>query len=265
MTSPIKQSLKKERLKSSKELQVVYCPPEDETLDNKTAQADAGVDSQKNAVEEHEAEHSDVDETVSGLVSEQHSGNKDWALASFFEEKEAPETAVYLFGDIVEELTFAAHKMKEDQASFGILCGGLFEDESPDTEKTEEKNRKAGEEYIEISAFRDIFPVRESLDYAAFLRRDKSLLNTTDYGCVTGIVRLTAKHQALMLEDVFLMRTYFNLPWQVMVLVSGEGKVSCYRMDEDGMMVKTGFYIVSLPHVDVNKASMESEHPSDNA
>lgn len=263
MAAAIKQSLKKERLRDSKELSVVYFPPEIESQDSESLESGVCTDAIAQVTSAPETEQTIKEEATSASESEQKTGTKDWSLASFFEEKEAPETEIYLFGDMVEELTFSAHKMKDDQTSFGLLCGGLFEDEASEAEK-EDHHRRVGTEYIEISAFRDIFPVHESLDYAAFLRRDKSLLNTTDYGCVTGIVRLTARPRDLVLEDVFLMRTYFNLPWQVMVLIDGDGKVVCYRMDEDGMMVKAGFYIVSLPPEDVNKACLESNHPSDN-
>lgn len=174
------------------------------------------------------------------------------------------EAEIYLFHDVLEELIFAAHALKNKNDAFGLLCGGLFEDAVGEEAHGGDKKQKKALEYVEISAFREIFPVRESLDYAAFLRRDKSLLHTTDYGRVTGIVCLSDAQHCLSLEDVFLMRTYFNLPWQVMLFISGDGTAACYRMNEEGMMYRTGFYIVSLPHDVVNSERLTVHAPSQN-
>lgn len=287
MATNIKQSLKKERLKNSDYIHVVFVEPKNELpqsnlQDKEDVQPLTCDPSGESTVPGQKVEDKSSAEHVNGIfgdeasesnVSQKHVAHgktparsfKDWPLTSLFENKKASDAVVYLFGDVREELVFAASKLDENKMSFGLLCGGLFEDDVSDANNSSNVKSKQSVEYIEISAFRDIFPVSESLDYAVFLRRDKSLLNTTDYGCVTGMVCLTRNRHVLTLEDVFLMRTYFNLPWQVFLLISGDGEVACYRMDDDGLLNQMGFYVVTLHQDVVNNEDKTAETPSQNA
>lgn len=285
MATNIKQSLKKERLKNSERIHVVFVEPKNDASPSHLQANEAShplANDEMASLGESVENGASGSTLVDGILGDEASGKnvseknashgktlarslKDWPLTSLFEDKKASEAVVYLFGDVREELVFSASKLGENKMSFGLLCGGLFEDDVLDENDSSNVKSKQSVEYIEISAFRDIFPVRESLDYAAFLRRDKSLLNTTDYGCVTGIVCLTQNRHVLTLEDVFLMRTYFNLPWQVFLLISGDGEVACYRMDDDGLLNQMGFYVVTLPQDVVNNSDLTAETPSQNA
>ncbi len=143
---------------------------------------------------------------------------------------------VYIFQDVVDELLFTAQKLE----SAGILCGSwcVCEQTRSDDEP---------KEFVEITSYRDVYPIKNSLQYAAMLRRSLSVTDSTDFGNVLGVVLLSTSTRSVKLEDVLLMRTYFNLTYQVCFLVDAEkSSLRCYYLTESGQFEETGFYIVSL-------------------
>jgi len=143
---------------------------------------------------------------------------------------------IFIFQDVVDELLFAAQKMD----SAGILCGSWCICEQP-------KHDDEPREYIEIASYRDVYPMKNGLQYAAMLRRSLGVTNSTEMGSVLGLALLSAATRPVSFEDVLLMRTYFNLTYQVCFMVDADkSALSCYYLTESGQFEETGFYIVSL-------------------
>ena len=141
---------------------------------------------------------------------------------------------VFLFQDVVDELLRTAQKAN----CYGLLCGNWCL-----CENLEDSPR----EFIEITSYRDAYPMRTGFDYVALLRRNLNLTDITDAGTVLGLVMLRPTLRETTLEEVFLMRTYFNQTFHVGFVISAEdASVKCYRLSENGQLVEIGYNIVSL-------------------
>ena len=75
-------------------------------------------------------------------------------------------------------------------------------------------------DYLEITAFRDIYPTDNAMDYAGYLRRIRDFKASRDKQLVLGQVILSPEPKNPMLEDLMLQRTYFGYPWQMTVFIS---------------------------------------------
>ena len=161
------------------------------------------------------------------------------------------ELPFYLFSDVLDELVFYAN----DKNAFGLLVGNAFLDnakrevtsgvtEALDPTKTFDVDVP---DFVEITAFKDIYPVKDALDYAGYLRKMRNFRdNETETLCL-GAVCLTPKSTDLTLECLYLMRTYFDLPIQILLFVSADRKPPrAYQLNKKMDMVEIGLEIVTL-------------------
>ena len=125
------------------------------------------------------------------------------------------EPVFYLYGDVLEELRFHASQ----RSGFGLLCGCGYL--YPVDKQPANAQDNDAPDYVEISAFRDIYPVDDALDYAGYLRRIREFRNVQ--GDVFGFVCLTPEPRTMTYEDLLLFRTYFDAPENLFVMVAGNG------------------------------------------
>ncbi|MCL2326134.1 MAG: hypothetical protein FWC40_06545 [Proteobacteria bacterium] len=168
---------------------------------------------------------------------------------------QGPETAreldVFVFSDVLDELVFSAVSRR----AAGILTGQWYLSDKPED---------TPHDFIEVAAFRDIYPVDNSLDYATYLRRNRGLLRSQAQERVLGVVHMMPDETPVFLEDIFLQRTYFNLPFHIAMFVFGDGSPSrCFAMTDEGHMFEIGFYVVSLRNNDYEEARAEVPVPSE--
>ncbi len=175
--------------------------------------------------------------------------------------------AVYIFADVLDELVFYANQ----RSAWGLLTGQgylLPVDKSLSTfnnvDKTPSISTAVNEnvdktlppeafptdsdkpDYIEITAFRDIYPSVDALDYASHLRKMRDFRNS-DENPVLGAVCLSQTKSELMLEDLLLQRSYFADPSQILLFVSADRKPPrAFRLDETcDHLLDAGLEIVS--------------------
>lgn len=129
----------------------------------------------------------------------------------------------YFFADVLDELIFHAQKHE----ARGILLGGAFllpetaEENIANAQKTNSfPIGLTDPDYLEITAFRDIYPTDNAMDYAGYLRRIRDFKASRDKLLVLGQVILSPEPKNPMLEDLMLQRTYFGYPWQMTVFIS---------------------------------------------
>ena len=151
------------------------------------------------------------------------------------------EATTYLFGDVLEELSFNAAQKE----AFGLLVGQAYKkvdkslaENAADSNEVDKKTLESSffseyppgmlvpdvaeiPDFVEVTAFKDIYPVDDALEFAARLRRMRDFRNGTDEFPV-GMVRLTREVTELFLEDLMVQRTYFASPGQIFLLVSGD-------------------------------------------
>ena len=178
-------------------------------------------------------------------------------------------SGVYVFADVLEELVYFAGQ----KSARGILTGQAYrypvpEDKAlpksgeldkalPDLSAAEKKvdNRPAGSgedldsgqpEYIEITAFKEVYPSDDAMDYAARLRHLRDFRSSDAYP-VLGLVCLSAERRSLMQEDLLVQRTYLCGPKQILLLVSADRKPPRAYMLDDALecFVETGIEVVS--------------------
>lgn len=150
-----------------------------------------------------------------------------------------PEQAyrLYLFSDVLEELTYYASQKN----AWGLLSGQFYALPVDKTHSNDEKMDKPSPEsssdaakvdnqpadlpippdYVEITAFRDIYPCCDALDYASYLRKMRNFRSAEDCPDV-GPVCLMQQKREPMLEDLLLARSYFAAKNQAIFFISAD-------------------------------------------
>lgn len=161
---------------------------------------------------------------------------------------------VFLYADVIEELLFYA-KTKD---AFGLLMGSGCLDKTKESASGDAEPDKASAgdspyadadvpDFIEITAFKDIYPVGDALDYADHLRKMRNFRDTESETLCLGAVCLTREKVDLSLECLFLLRSYFDLPTQILLFVSTDRAVPrAYQLNRQLELVEIGIDIVAL-------------------
>ncbi|MBQ8036293.1 MAG: hypothetical protein IJ268_04810 [Proteobacteria bacterium] len=156
----------------------------------------------------------------------------------------------YFFADVLEELIFHAQKHE----ARGILLGNAFllpETAAQNLLEAQKTNSfPLGlniPNYLEVVAFRDIYPTANALDYASYLRRIRDFKTPRGQHLILGQVILSPEPRQPVLEDLMLQRTYFCEPWQMTVYISAAHTTpKVFMLNEAGeSWYETGFKLVS--------------------
>ncbi len=145
---------------------------------------------------------------------------------------------IYLFADVLEELIYHASQRK----AHGMLTGHRY---------LPQDTPEPGSEvfpYIEITAFKEIYPAEDAIEYAHHLRKMRDFRDADDGEIILGTVSMAAEMPELMLEDLLVQRTYFADADQVLLFVSADKKPpKVFRLDPDtDMLTEAGLEIVGL-------------------
>ena len=121
---------------------------------------------------------------------------------------------VFLYADVLEELQFNA----KDQNSYGMLLGTYS------IIPIEVRKNEPGEalDFIEITAFKDIWPSENALDYAGYLRKQRDFRPPSDGTTILGLVVLQKTFKEPSLEELMVMRSYFADQIQIALYITGE-------------------------------------------
>ena len=121
---------------------------------------------------------------------------------------------VFLYADMLEELQFNANEAN----SYGMLLGS-YSVIPPEVRKNE-----PGEalDFIEVTAFKDVFPSANALDYAGYLRKQRDFRAPTDGTTILGLVVLQKTFKTPSLEELMVMRSYFADQIQIALYITGE-------------------------------------------
>jgi hypothetical protein len=156
--------------------------------------------------------------------------------------KREGEASIYLFSDVLEELVFNAHQRsargmllgriyaypKLDKVSAGVdkkdLESKVWGESSEVKKGNLEKGQKKPQMYMEIAAFKDIYPTEDALDYGMYLRRHRDFRTDDGEILVLGSVCMTPKLHELTLEDLLFQRTYCAEAYQIALFVSADGR-----------------------------------------
>ena len=154
---------------------------------------------------------------------------------------------VFLYADVLEELAFHASRRR----AFGLLsgCGYLYPLAPPTPDKDSATPADASSDpdipdYVEVTAFRDIFPCEDALDYAGYLRRIHEFRDVR--GDVVGVVCLVPEPRHFVYEDLLMFRTYFADPWKIFLMVFGNGTApAAFRMAGNEVVpVQVGYNLI---------------------
>ncbi len=187
--------------------------------------------------------------------------------------EEAAEIPIFVYADVLEELAYHASQ----RGAWGMVTGHGYvkpksesltpEDnsgqkecdlEKSDTMSSEKVDKaqsslKSEEEkdetdYVEMTAFRDVFSAKDALDYASYLRRMKYYRKCDGPEVVLGAVCMIPEERELMLEDMLLMRTYFGASFQFLMFVPGNGREArLWRLSADGeAFIEQGYKVLTL-------------------
>ena len=155
----------------------------------------------------------------------------------------------YFFADVLDELIFHAQKHE----ARGILLGSAFL--LPETAAENMVNAQKTNsfpiglmepDYIEVTAFRDIYPADNAMDYAGYLRRIRDFKASRDKQLILGQVILSPEPKKPVLEDLMLQRTYFGYTWQMTVFISAsQTRPRIFMLNESNEdWYETGFKLV---------------------
>ena len=194
--------------------------------------------------------------------------NDEIEVLSFGPKREL-STSIYLYFDVLEELVFNA----KERSARGMLLGKLYR--YPKVDKTSASVAKEAinldlqwggdlkakrgtqlipsrsmvcpNQYIEITAFKDIYPTEDALEYGTYLRRQRDFRNSDEI-LVVGSVCMTPRLHDLVLEDLLFQRTYFAQAYQVALFVSADGEnARIFMLDEmTKSFVEVGYQLVCL-------------------
>ena len=145
---------------------------------------------------------------------------------------------IYLFADVLEELVYHASQRN----AHGMLTGRRYlpqEEPEPGSEVFP---------YIEITAFNEIYPAEDAIEYAHHLRKMRDFRDTNADEIILGTVSMAAEMPEVMLEDLLVQRTYFADADQILLFVSADKKPpKAFRLDPDtDILTENGLDIVGL-------------------
>ena len=125
-------------------------------------------------------------------------------------------TRVYLYGDVLEELQYCA----KEKNAYGMLTGGYS------IIPIEKRTNVPGEplDFIEVTAFKDICPGNNALDYAGYLRKQRDFRPPVDGTLILGVAILQNVYAEPTLEDLLLMRSYFADQIQIALYITADRK-----------------------------------------
>lgn len=149
-------------------------------------------------------------------------------------------TLVYLYADVLEELQFSAH----ERDAIGILLGSYAIIKRPPDHPMQ---LTAPQDFIEIKAFRDVYPTADAMDYANYLRKQRDF-KPDEPSTTLGLVFMQQKPEPPNLEDLLLMRTYFSTPIQISLFVCGDhSPAHVYMLDDvSESFAEIGYQVIHL-------------------
>ncbi len=102
-------------------------------------------------------------------------------------------------------------------------------------------------EYVLVTAFKDIYPAQDALEYAAYLRRQRNFRDENEEQTVVGTVAVGKDRRKLMLEDLMLQRTYCADEWQIALFVDtlGDPPRAFFLTKEFAQFAETGYFVIS--------------------
>lgn len=152
--------------------------------------------------------------------------------------KNGYHTLVYLYGDVVEELLFNAR----ERDAYGVLTGKYAL-----IRRSADEGLQRAQDFIEITAFKDVFPTDEALDYAHYLRRQRNYRNDSA-NIPLGLAVMRRHFTAPSLEDLMVMRSYFDMPNQIALFIDGSGRRGIVYMldDVDESFAEIGYSVIHL-------------------
>ena len=148
-------------------------------------------------------------------------------------------TRVYLYADVLEELQFNA----KERSAIGTLQGSYAiirrDAGSPPSD---------AQDFIELKAFRDVYPTANALDYANYLRKLRDF-KPDESATVLGPVFMQQQPAPPTLEDLLLMRSYFGSPIQIALYVCGDRTPAhVYILDDvNESFAEIGYFVFHLP------------------
>lgn len=106
---------------------------------------------------------------------------------------------------------------------------------------------KSGTEYVIITAFKDLYPIQDALDYAMYLRRQRNFRSESGDETDVGMVMLSSEPWKIMLEDLMLQRSYCATEWQVALFVDATDAPARAFILTKGLsqLTETGYYLIS--------------------
>mgnify|MGYP006943186280 CR=1 FL=1 len=106
---------------------------------------------------------------------------------------------------------------------------------------------KSGTEYVIITAFKDLYPIQDALDYAMYLRRQRNFRSESGDETDVGMVMLSSEPWKIMLEDLMLQRSYCATEWQVALFVDATDAHARAFILTKGLsqLTETGYYLIS--------------------
>ena len=149
-------------------------------------------------------------------------------------------TQVYLYGDMLEELQYFA----KEKNAYGMLTGGYA------IIPIEKRNNNPGEplDFIEVSAFKDIYPGNNALDYAGYLRKQRDFRTPVNGTTILGVAILQNTYAEPTLEDLILMRSYFADQIQIALYITeNRDQPRVYVLgDSFESFAEIGYWLVKL-------------------
>lgn len=144
-------------------------------------------------------------------------------------------TKVYVWADALHELVRAATRrptMMQAAILLGSLCAG------------------PGERFVEVRGYMDLDRYDDTRDFAQNVNDEWTALNnrarrTGDGLSMVGWAILRQNDVPLPRDIQMAHRSFFNLPYQVMLTVNPDAEeVALYGFDEIGHLVQIGFELV---------------------
>lgn len=140
----------------------------------------------------------------------------------------------------------------EDDESKGMSQAPLSDEDNTTPNKPENDDAtnetKKDVDFVEITAFKDIYPVEDALDYGMYLRRQRNFRSPQEKQTVVGSVVVSIQPWKIAFEDLLLQRTYWSAEWQIALFVDTEDAPPrvFYLTHESAQLAETGYYVISL-------------------
>lgn len=108
-------------------------------------------------------------------------------------------------------------------------------------------NKTDAPDYVLVTAFKDIYPAQDALEYAAYLRRQRNFRDENEEQTIVGTVAVGKDRRKLMLEDLMLQRTYCADEWQIALFVDtlGDPPRAFFLTKDFAQFAETGYFVIS--------------------